>query len=430
MYIRDASGNTMGIIRNTQLSEIPIYGSSRLGQYQANEKEDLFAIRSGQRRYEFSNHLGNVLVTLNDAGNVLSYSDYYPFGLTMEDRSWGGVEGGKEYRYGFNGKENDTDLSSSQLIQDYGFRVYNPVIGKFLSVDPLTKSYPWYTPYQFAGNTPIQAIDLDGLEEFVITSQYFADFFLDKEYLNSIYISEKQKHSITTWLHGGKTSKTFDKLFMTYHVNNKEAIQMVDEKAPFKVSVKNANMYLAEELTMKFQNKFNVNSNDYVGFGLGPVNMADMPISTIEANESKVIPAAMYGNFSLGGSILNAHANVSAGKVIGMKGNTIHQSKEFHGYNFSASEGENKFDLEAGFIIGFSWYSGDPYDYSLEGSFLGKTEFGGNFSIGNLAIELSISEEDEKGNRSLNFGVGVGKSLKNKSNLFNLTLDEKTKKIE
>ena len=33
-----------------------------------------------------------------------------------------------------------------------------------LSVDPLTKSYPWYTPYQFAGNNPILNIDLDGLE--------------------------------------------------------------------------------------------------------------------------------------------------------------------------------------------------------------------------------------------------------------------------
>jgi hypothetical protein len=38
---------------------------------------------------------------------------------------------------------------------------------RFLSVDPLTKDYPWYTPYQFAGNKPIMAIDLDGLEEFV-----------------------------------------------------------------------------------------------------------------------------------------------------------------------------------------------------------------------------------------------------------------------
>jgi hypothetical protein len=49
--------------------------------------------------------------------------------------------------------------------QDYGMRVYDPRIGKFLSVDPLTKEFPWYTPYQFAGNTPIQALDLDGNEE-------------------------------------------------------------------------------------------------------------------------------------------------------------------------------------------------------------------------------------------------------------------------
>jgi hypothetical protein len=32
-------------------------------------------------------------------------------------------------------------------------------------VDPLTASYPFYTPYQFAGNSPIYNIDLDGLED-------------------------------------------------------------------------------------------------------------------------------------------------------------------------------------------------------------------------------------------------------------------------
>ncbi|MCB9059862.1 MAG: hypothetical protein H6627_14950 [Calditrichae bacterium] len=69
------------------------------------------------------------------------------------------------YRYGFNGKEKDNEINGQGNQYDYGFRIYNPRIGRFLSVDPLTGSYPWYTPYQFAGNTPIQAIDLDGLEE-------------------------------------------------------------------------------------------------------------------------------------------------------------------------------------------------------------------------------------------------------------------------
>lgn len=53
-------------------------------------------------------------------------------------------------------------------MYDYGFRIYDPRIAKFLSVDPLTKSYPMLTPYQFASNTPIWAIDLDGLEAFVL----------------------------------------------------------------------------------------------------------------------------------------------------------------------------------------------------------------------------------------------------------------------
>lgn len=72
---------------------------------------------------------------------------------------------GTGYRYGFNGKENDNEVKGEGAQYDYGFRIYDPRLGKFLSVDPLTGNYPWYTPYQFAGNTPIQAIDLDGLEE-------------------------------------------------------------------------------------------------------------------------------------------------------------------------------------------------------------------------------------------------------------------------
>ncbi|MFB6455599.1 RHS repeat-associated core domain-containing protein [Chitinophaga sp. Hz27] len=69
------------------------------------------------------------------------------------------------YRYGFNGKENDNEVKGEGNQQDYGMRIYDPRLGKFLSEDPLTKEYPWYTPYQFAGNKPIQAIDRDGAEE-------------------------------------------------------------------------------------------------------------------------------------------------------------------------------------------------------------------------------------------------------------------------
>jgi len=70
----------------------------------------------------------------------------------------------EKYRYGFNGKENDNEVKGEGNQQDYGMRIYDPRLGRFLSVDLLTPNYPMLTPYQFASNTPIAAIDLDGLE--------------------------------------------------------------------------------------------------------------------------------------------------------------------------------------------------------------------------------------------------------------------------
>ena len=67
-----------------------------------------------------------------------------------------------EYRYGFNGKENDKDISEGG--QDYGMRIYDARLGRFLSEDPITDKYPELTPYQFASNRPVDGIDEDGLE--------------------------------------------------------------------------------------------------------------------------------------------------------------------------------------------------------------------------------------------------------------------------
>jgi RHS repeat-associated protein len=93
-----------------------------------------------------------------------------PFGMQMEERS--ATYGNRGYRFGFNSKEMDNEVSGVGNQYDYGFRIYNPRLGKFLSIDPLFKSYPWYTPYQFAGNVPIAAIDLDGLEELIVVRWY------------------------------------------------------------------------------------------------------------------------------------------------------------------------------------------------------------------------------------------------------------------
>lgn len=168
-YTRDASGNVMSVYNDTTMMEQPIYGSSRVGQYIGGAQEGKEIL--GFRQYEMTNHLGNVLSVISDkvsmnsgviTATVLSTSDYYAFGSAKDARSW--KDPSLNYRYGFNGKEMDASTEWGSTEYDYGFRIYNPSIGRFLSVDPLTKSYPWYTPYQFAGNMPIKFIDLDGLE--------------------------------------------------------------------------------------------------------------------------------------------------------------------------------------------------------------------------------------------------------------------------
>jgi RHS repeat-associated protein len=75
----------------------------------------------------------------------------------------------RDYRFLFNGKESDSEWhSASGSIYDYGFRIYNPRIGKFLSVDPLTMEYPWNSTYAFAENDIIRSIDLEGLEKYLV----------------------------------------------------------------------------------------------------------------------------------------------------------------------------------------------------------------------------------------------------------------------
>ncbi len=93
--------------------------------------------------------------------SLYSFCRYTTFGTVNQNRSFSS----QSYRYGFNGKEKDDEMKGGGNSQDYGLRIYDSRLGRFLSVDPLTKDYPWYTPYSFAGNKPIAFIDLDGGED-------------------------------------------------------------------------------------------------------------------------------------------------------------------------------------------------------------------------------------------------------------------------
>lgn len=156
----------------------------------------IFKRRLGLKQYELKDHLGNIRALISDRKlsdyvngqfsnfrpDLLSASNYYPFGMIMPKRN----VVGSDYRYGFNGKEKDNDISDNGVAYDYGFRIYDSRIAKFLSVDPLTASYPWYTPYQFAGNKPIEAVDLDGLEEKLIIFNRYSDGSIQIGVLNEV----------------------------------------------------------------------------------------------------------------------------------------------------------------------------------------------------------------------------------------------------
>lgn len=100
------------------------------------------------------------------ASNIIEENHYYAYGLkiaTLSSKKLSDTyEGQLKNNYLYNGKElfDDADLN----WYDYGFRYYDPQIGRFPQLDPLTFSYPYYTPYQYAGCEPIANVDVDGLE--------------------------------------------------------------------------------------------------------------------------------------------------------------------------------------------------------------------------------------------------------------------------
>jgi RHS repeat-associated protein len=135
----------------------------------------------GIRSYELTNHLGNVPKTFAEtteqytdnqggtytAPKILSHQDYTAFGLEWHRSPDKASE--QKYRYGFNGKEQDTEGEWGDLTHyDYGFRIYNPGIARFLSIDPKVNELPHSSGYVMASNAPISRIDPDGQWDVVV----------------------------------------------------------------------------------------------------------------------------------------------------------------------------------------------------------------------------------------------------------------------
>ena len=216
-YTRDASGNQMAVYEmktisdpdgtlndQMQMKEFDIYGSSRLGVYNVPLEQANIAFAPTQNRgylpskyvqnsltlsstdalvksysigykfFEQSNHLGNVSSVFSDKkiaidnnndgvidgyiSDVISASDYYAFGSLRSNRSYQS----DAYRFTFNGKESINEFSGNGNDLDFGARMYDPRIGRWLSVDPMAIKYPDVSPYVFVADNPIMFKDGDG----------------------------------------------------------------------------------------------------------------------------------------------------------------------------------------------------------------------------------------------------------------------------
>jgi hypothetical protein len=187
-YVRDASGNVMSVYQAGETAinggdltqaEIHLYGSSRLGIYNVNTdvqclsgSDEIINFIRGNKFFELSNHLGNVLVTVSDKkiphttnGTMIDYynadvvtaNDYYAFGMTQPGRKYLATST-SNYRYSINGQEKEKELNENITTALYW--EYDSRIGRRWNIDP--KPDVGISGYSTFRNNPIFSIDALG----------------------------------------------------------------------------------------------------------------------------------------------------------------------------------------------------------------------------------------------------------------------------
>jgi len=161
------SNTRMGTAKSTNEYIGPfVYRDGDLDYIITNEGRAVFS-DGGLNYYEFhlKDHLGNVRVVFRKDGSalkVLQSSDYYPFGLRMAEK-YDDPSLYSRNRYLYNGKELVPDVNLNWY--DYGARMYDPQLGRWHVVDPMTEKFFGWSPYRYGLNNPLLFVDPNGMLE-------------------------------------------------------------------------------------------------------------------------------------------------------------------------------------------------------------------------------------------------------------------------
>jgi RHS repeat-associated protein len=103
-----------------------------------------------------------------------------------------------DYRYGFQGQEKDDEIKGEGNSLNFKYRMADVRINRFTSIDPLSASYPHYSPYSFAGNKLIAYKELEGLEEhyYLLTFDEGGKAELNHSHTDNTWYLPKDMHTV------------------------------------------------------------------------------------------------------------------------------------------------------------------------------------------------------------------------------------------